>query len=263
MVNGTQILRDCSGLAVLHVLRSGLHSPSASGSGVIVSQSDAGKWSGASAILVDFDLPQGVGVADVVIVLNHKDHLGLKERPNVILGNTLTIDSGPMPQSDTLSGQLHNMPHATDRAFFYAKSQGRLVELDLGTMIFRTADEENERFDGVHGVSQTQILSGQVGTPFDASDHLYRTLDALTQQSMHISGLPGSGKCPGDCRVKAPVTTEAYSKAKHHGAADSWRSPSNLMSSKFRSFSIHVASMCFCLQRGWSYCCDRRRSSRI
>ena len=209
MVNGTQILRDCSGLAILHVLRSGLHSPFPSGSGVIVSQSDAGKWSGASAILVDFDLPQGVDVADIVIVLNEKDHLDALSSPNVMLGKALTIESGPMPQSDTLSGQLHNMPHKTDRAFFYAKSQGHLLELDLKTMTIRSADEENERFYGVHGVSQSQILSGQVGTPFDASDQLYSTLDALTQQSMHMSGLPGSGKCPGDCRVRAPVTTEA------------------------------------------------------
>lgn len=176
---------------------------------MIVSQSDAGKWSGASAILVDFDLPQGVDVAEIVILLNEKDHLDALSSPNVMLGKALTIESGPTPQSDTLSGQLHNMPHATDRAFLYAKSQGQLVEVDLKPMTIRAADEENERFYGVHGISQTQILSGQVGTPFDASDHLYGTLDALTQQSMHMSGLPGSGNCPGDCRVKAPVTTEA------------------------------------------------------
>lgn len=175
---------------------------------MIVSQSNAGKWSGASAILVDFNLPQGIDVADIVIVLNHEDQLDALSSSDVMLGKALTIEPGPMPQSDTLSGQLHNMPHKPDRAFFYAKSQGRLLEMDLKTMTVRAADEENERFYGIHGISPSQILSGQVGTPFDASYLLYSTLDALAQQSIHMSGLPGSGKCPGDCRVKAPVTTE-------------------------------------------------------
>lgn len=174
---------------------------------MIISQSKSRKWSAASAILVDFDLPQDVDVADIVIVLNDESHLTAVSGPNVMLGKALTTEPGPMPASDTLSGQLHNMPRKTDRAFFYTKSQGRILEMDIRPMIIRAADEANEQFYGVDGISPSQILSGEVGTPSGASDHLYSTLDALSQQSMHMSGLPGSGKCPGDCRVKTPVTT--------------------------------------------------------
>lgn len=64
-------------------------------------------------------------------------------------------------------------------------------------MIVRAADEENERFYGEHGISPSQILSGQVGTPFDASNSLYSTWNAVVPQSIHMSGSSGSGKCPG------------------------------------------------------------------
>ena len=69
--------------------------------------------------------------------------------------------------------------------------------MGLKTMIVRAADEENERFYGEHGISPSQNLSGRVSTLFDASNSLHSTLDALAQRSIHMSGFPGSGKCPG------------------------------------------------------------------
>lgn len=172
----------------------------------MVSLSKAGKWSGASAILVDFDLPQGVDVADVVIVINNEDHLSAITSPNVMLGKGLSIEQGPIPPSDTPSGQLHNMPKKEDVAFFYAKNKGELAEMDISPMVIRPADAENERFYGVQAVAPGEILSGQVATPAGASDYLQNTLNALMQKSLNLSGLPAAGKCPGDCRVKAPAT---------------------------------------------------------
>ena len=199
-------MRNCRGIAVLHVLRAGLHSPSASGSGVIVARSNAGKWSGASAILIDYDLPQDVDVADIVIVLNDEAQLSAVSGSNAMLGKALVIEPGPIPPSDTPTGQLHNMPQKNDVAFFYAKSKGKLLELDLKPMVIRAAGAENERFYGVVGIAASEILSGNVGTPSGASDLLYNTLNALDQQSLHMSGLPEPGKCPGDCRIAEPAT---------------------------------------------------------
>lgn len=173
---------------------------------MIVARSNAGKWSGASAILVDYDLPQDVDVADIIVVLSNEAQLSAVSDSNVMLGNVLAIEPGPIPPSDTPTGQLHNMPQNADFAFSYAKSKGKLLELDLKSMIIRAADAENERFYGVSGIAGSEILSGQVGTPSGVSDHLQNILNALDQQSLHMSGLPESGNCPGDCRVKAPVT---------------------------------------------------------
>lgn len=173
---------------------------------MIVARANAGKWSGASAILVDYDLPPEVDVADIVIVLNDEAQLSAVSGSNAMLGKALAIEPGPIPPSDTPTGQLHNAARRNDVAFSYAKSTGKLLELDLKTMVVRTANAENERFYGVSGIAASEILSGQVGTPSGVSDLLQNTLNALDQQSLHMSGLPESGKCPGDCRVKAPMT---------------------------------------------------------
>ena len=101
------------------------------------------------------------------------------------------------------------MTHDKDRVFLYAGSKGRLLEMDIKPMIICAADAENEQFYGVHGISPRQILAGEVSTPSGASDLLYNTLNALYQRSPHLNGLPGPGKRPGDCRVKALVTVRA------------------------------------------------------
>jgi hypothetical protein len=78
--------------------------------------------------------------------------------------------------------------------------------MDLESMIIREANAENGRFYGLPGVSAREILSGQTKTSSSASDHLYSTLNAIDQQRQSLSGLPKPGKCPGDCRVRAPMT---------------------------------------------------------
>jgi lipid-binding SYLF domain-containing protein len=187
------------------VLRAGLHPPAASGSGVIVSRLPDGKWSGASAIVVDYDLPQGVDVADIVIVVNDQAGLDLIFSSSGMLMKGLSVEPGPIPESDAYAAQLHTTSRRKDAAFYYVKSKGHLAEMDLKHMIIREAIAENERFYGLPDVSAREILSGQTQTSSGASDHLYSTLNAIDQQSQSLSGLPKSGKCPGDCRVRAPT----------------------------------------------------------
>lgn len=191
------------------MLRPGLHSAAASGSGVIVARLPDGKWSGASAIVVDLDLPQGVDVADVVIVVNDQAGLDLISSSNGMLGKSLTIEPGPIPESDSYAAQLRTKPRKKDAILYYVKSKGHLAEVDLKNMVIREATSENERFYGVSGVSAKGILSGQTKRSSGASNHLCSTLNALDQQLRILSGLPKAGKCPGDCRVRAPATANA------------------------------------------------------
>lgn len=188
------------------MLRAGLHSPAASGSGVVVSRLPDGKWSGASAIVVDYDLPQGVDVVDIVIIANGQDSLELLSSPNRTLGKTLNIEPGPIPESDAYAAQQRATPRRKDVTLYYVKSKGHLTEMDLRQMVIREANAENERFYGVPGVSAKEILSGRAKPSSGASDQLYSTLNSLDKHSQSLSGLPKSGKCPGDSRVRAPET---------------------------------------------------------
>lgn len=203
-----QVIRDCQGLAVFHILHAGLHSSSASGSGVVISRITPDRWSGVSGISVDYDLPEGIDVADIVVVVNDEHGLEALSRPSNILGKGLAIMPGPIPQSQATASRSPTTARTKDMVFFYVKSKGQLVELDLGHLIIREAKAENERFCGMPGVSAKEILSGQVETPSGASDHLYSTIKSLERRSASLSGLPKSGKCPGDHRVRVPVTVE-------------------------------------------------------
>ena len=201
-------MRECRGLAVLHVLRAGLHSTTASGSGVLISRLPNKKWSGASAIVVDYDLPQGIDVADIVIVINDQHGMDLISSPSGMLGKALTIEPGPIPETDAYAAKQRTIPRKKDVTLYYVKSKGHLTEMDLKPMVVREANAENDRSYGVPGVSAKEILSGQTKTSSSASDHLYSTLDAIDHQRQSLSGLPKPGKCPGDCRIKAPATAD-------------------------------------------------------
>jgi lipid-binding SYLF domain-containing protein len=193
----------------LHVLRAGLHSPAASGSGVLISRLPDRKWSGASAIIVDYDLPESVDVADVVIVINDQHGMDLISSPSTMLGKWLTVEPGPLPVTDAYAAPQRSIPRKKDVTLYYVKSKGHLAEMDLKLMIISEANAENERFYGVPSVSAKEILSGQTKTSSSASDQLYSTLDTIDHQRQSLSGLPKSGKCPGDCRVKAPTTASS------------------------------------------------------
>lgn len=191
-----QIIRKCRGLAIFHVLRDGLGSPQASGSGVVVSRLADGTWSGPSTILVDHNpglLSPDTDALDVVLVINS----GMKSLSDsvVALQKCLDIAAGPIAQGGPGSTQAST--------WSYAKSKGERVEIDLSSLRFREAADENARFYGVEGVSGSEILSGQVKAPSGVSDHLSRTLHVMDNQSGSLSGLPKPGKCPGDRRIKA------------------------------------------------------------
>lgn len=201
------MIRNCRAIAVFHVLRASLHSPSASGSGIIISRLHAGQWSNASAIVVDLELPEDVDVADMVVVVNDQEDLDAISRQAQSPGKGLKIEPGQIPASDAYAARMRKAPGETTKNLFYAKSKGQLLQLDLKVLVIRAADGENEGFYGVPGVSVEEILSGQVNSPSGASAQLNSTLNALEQQNPSLSGLPKPGSCPGDRRIRAPATT--------------------------------------------------------
>ncbi|WPH03537.1 SH3 domain-containing protein [Acrodontium crateriforme] len=198
-----QIIKKCHGLAVFHLLRDGLNSPTANGNGVLITRLPDGKWSGASAILIDNNtpFPSGVDVMDVVLVINDKHAMDTLMDDTVAVSKCLTVAPGAIPQSETQTSQSLHGPPDQAQVWSYAKSKGELVEFDLGSIVIREEATQNETFYGIAGISRREILSGQVKTP-SIRNHLSSTVDQLDKQTGSLSGLPRPGRCPGDCRVK-------------------------------------------------------------
>lgn len=205
----TQLIRNCHGLAVFRLLRHGLCSTVADGSGVLVTQSPDKKWSGTSAILIDSKstFPRGIDVLDVMLIINDKHSMDILLDPIVALQKCLHVNPGPIPQS---GGFSHSSVQALDfkgSIWSYAKSKGELAQIDLSCLVIREYTKENERFYGVEGVTGKEILLGHAKAPSGTTDHLARTVHALVKQNIDLSWLPRGRKCPGDYRVRSPPAT--------------------------------------------------------
>lgn len=180
-------------------------SPYASGSGVLVSWLDDRKWSGASAILADYDLPDGIDVADIIVVINDEVSLNALSHSSSVLGEDLAIKLGPISQSEASTTKPQAVSQRENISLVYVKSKGQLLDIDAKDMMIRHASKENARFYNDLNVSAQEIISRQVRILDEALDHLHSTLGALGKLDTDLSGLPKPGKCPGDCRVRAPV----------------------------------------------------------
>lgn len=192
---------------MFYLLRDGFGSPAASGSGVLISHLDDGKWSGPAAILVEnkASLPSGVDVLDVVLVVNDKNAMEALLDPVVALKKCLSVAPGPIPHSEALGVQSPTTTAGNASVWSYAKSKGELVEIDLSELVIRDAGDENELYYGVAGVSRREILQGQAVPPSGVSDHLSSSVRSFERQTGSLSGLASAGKCPGDCPVSAPA----------------------------------------------------------
>lgn len=155
-------------------------------------------------MVVDFDRPKDVDVADVVVAINKKDDFDTVLRQSDIPGKGLDVEPGPIPKSDAYTTRMRTTPRESMANFLYAKSKGHLLQLDVRYLVIRPADRENETHFGVSGVPIEGILSGQVKSPSDTSTQLNSTLNALEQPNLSLSGLPKAGNCPGDRRIRAP-----------------------------------------------------------
>lgn len=164
-----------------------------------------GNDDGASALLVDGGtLPQGVDVVDVVLVINDKTSMDALLGSDTMLGKCLPLAAGPIPRSGAPACKSFTAPLSSPSTFYYTKSKGELLDMDLSELILREAADANERFYDLAQISAREILSGKVKTPTGVAGHLNNILKTLDERSGSMSGLPKSRKCPGDCRVRVP-----------------------------------------------------------
>lgn len=205
MLISSQIVKKCQGVVVFHLLRDGLRSSIASGSGIMAMRLPNGQWSDSAAVLVNHTatLPPDVDVVDVVLIIRDKHNVAALSNPNA--NDWIPIESMPAP-APRASSAPDVPPTATQTkaaVWSYAKSKGHLlVDFELQGLSIRDSTSENEKFYDLPGVSALEILAGKVKAPSGGSDYLGKTLRAIDKEEDNYCGLPAAGKCPGDRRVK-------------------------------------------------------------
>ena len=89
----------------------------------------------------------------------------------------------------------------------YVRSKGHAIEAQVkGTAVVERTSE-NERFYGVEGIKNAQLLAGEVQAPSGSASQLLETLKAVEDVNHDCSKLPSFGKSPGDYTLEAPKET--------------------------------------------------------
>ena len=198
-------------------MRTGLHWSGAGGSGIIVARLPNGQWSSPSGILIHtlgWGLVAGVDIYDCICVINNENGMEGFTRVRATLGAEVSAAVGPLGGGSQLESDLTKPAPV----WTYTKGKGLYVGVQVDGTVIVERSSENERFYGVEGVKNKQILAGQVQPPPGSMVQLWETLQAVEGNKYDEHKIPQSGPSPGDQEVEMPRTTshEEYNELGHH-----------------------------------------------
>ncbi|KAK5127885.1 hypothetical protein LTR85_005002 [Meristemomyces frigidus] len=200
-----EVIRNCRGLAIFTVMRTGLHWSGAGGSGIIVSRMPNGQWSPPSGILVHtlgVGFVAGVDIYDCVCVINNERGMEGFTRVRCTLGGEVSAAVGPLGGGSTVDSEVFQRQAPV---WTYTKSKGLYVGVQIDGTIIVERTGENERFYHVEKVRSKQILAGEVQPPPGSVVQLWETLQAAEGNAYDERQLPPPyEKSPGDHELAQP-----------------------------------------------------------
>ena len=184
-------------------MRTGFHWSGAGGSGVIVSRLPNGQWSPPSGILIHtlgWGLIAGADIYDCVCVINNETGMEGFTKVRCTLGAEVSAAVGPLGGGSQLESELTKPAPV----WTYTKGKGLYVGVQVDGTVIVERSSENERFYGVEGVKNKQILAGEVQPPAGSMVQLWETLQAAEGGQHDASKLPQPGLSPGDHDIEKP-----------------------------------------------------------
>lgn len=202
-----QVIRNCKGLAIFTVMRTGLHWSGAGGSGVVVARLPNGSWSPPAGILIHtlgWGFIAGADIYDCVCVINNDEGMKGFSRLRCTLGGEVAATAGPLGAGGQLESELLKRQSPV---WAYTKGRGLYVGVQIDGTIIAQRPSENERFYGREGIKNTEILAGQVQPPPGSMVQLWETLSAIEDKPHDMSKLPPPNQVPGDHELEHPKET--------------------------------------------------------
>lgn len=204
--NTEQVIRNCKGLAIFTVMRTGLHLSGAGGSGVIVKKMPNGQWSPPSAIVIHtlgVGVVAGADIYDCVAVINNDKGMEGFTGMRATIGGEISAAVGPLGGGKQLESEIASGRQAP--VWTYTKSRGLYVGVQIDGTVIAERMGENQKFYGVEKVRHAQILSGQVQPRPGAAVQLWETLQAAEGLQFDPRQLPPPYEAvPGDQFVEPP-----------------------------------------------------------
>lgn len=199
-----KVIRNCCGLAIFTVMRAGLHWSGAGGSGIVVARLPNGQWSPPSGILIHtlgLGFVAGADTYDCVCVINDEGGMEGFTKARCTLGAEVSAAVGPLGDGREIEEAIGK---GKAPVWSYTKSKGLYVGVQIDGTVMVERSSENERFYGVEGLKNMQILAAEIQPPQGSIVQLWETLQAVEGNTYDESKIPGAGMSPGDQAVESP-----------------------------------------------------------
>lgn len=157
----------------------------------------------------------GADIYDCVCVINNDHGMEGFTKVRCTLGGEVSAAVGPLGAGNQLESEVVKRQAPV---WTYTKGRGLYVGAQIDGTIIVERSSENERFYGVDGVKNNQILTGQVQAPAGSMIVLWETLQAVEGGKFDESKIAQPGMSPGDYEVEKPKdgSQEEYGEFGHH-----------------------------------------------
>ncbi|KAH7034983.1 uncharacterized protein B0I36DRAFT_317360 [Microdochium trichocladiopsis] len=205
-----RIIQNAVGLAIFSSMRPGLWSSSTGGSGILIARKHDGLWSPPSGLMLQtagLGFVLGSDIYDCVFVINTFAVLETFRRSKLVLGNDVTMTTGPVMALGMVEGGS-KWADLSDTVVSYVKTKGQAVDVSLEGMALLERSDENEKFYGTN-TDVTKILSGDINLSLPQLRPLTEVLKAAEGRTDYDTILVeqlSSQPTPGDATFEPPRT---------------------------------------------------------
>src|SRR5271170_1426094 len=158
---------QCVGI-VPNLKRAGFIFGAKYGKGVVTCRTNNGAgWSGPSTVIIEggsIGFQIGLGETDLIFIVNSRSGMANLEKDKFTVGGDASAMAGPVGRSST--AETDAMMHA--EILSWSRSRGVFAGISLEGATLRPDNDDNAKIYNQPGVTQRQILRGEVKTPHSA-----------------------------------------------------------------------------------------------
>ncbi|KAJ3016075.1 UNVERIFIED_CONTAM: SH3 domain-containing YSC84-like protein 1 [Siphonaria sp. JEL0065] len=180
-----EVIHGARGIAILRIVRAGLHFNGRGGKGIVLARLPDGSWSAPSALVVGglgAGLTIGADVTHTVLILNTDASVRGFTEDAFSLGGNLAVSVGPVGRAVEATASLNNPP-----IFSYSQTKGFYFGVSVEGTVIKPSNDTNIGFYGP--ISAGEILSGAVPRPQAAAMFILESPFVIASRN---SGSPDS-----------------------------------------------------------------------
>jgi lipid-binding SYLF domain-containing protein len=159
------------------------------GNGVLVYRDKDGRFTNPIFITMtggSFGFQWGVSSTDIVLVFTTRRGVEGITGGKVTLGADVSVAAGPVGRQASADTD----PTFHSEVYSYSRSRGVFAGLALDGTVISIDDDENEMFYGKHGVTASDIASGNVTTNDEAARRFLTAVSVSTRGEQSASAAP-------------------------------------------------------------------------